>query len=55
MLIIPGLGLSLPMMIRGILTFIDSLSDGYSGWSNDHILFYIPLIYLIGDVIPLSF
>ena len=53
-LMIPALGLSLPMLCRGffgLLCNIDAIDD----WTDDHILFFIPFMFFVGELIPNCF
>ena len=54
MLLIPALGLSLPMIFRGTLIFLNMI-EAFNDWTDSWLNVYIFILYLIGDVIPLSF
>jgi hypothetical protein len=55
MLILATIGLSFPLILRGSFDLIRSYTPGADGHINQNIAVYDTLLYLVGDVIPISF
>jgi hypothetical protein len=55
MLILATVGLSFPLILRGFFDLMRSYNHGAEGFISKNIAFYDTLLFLIGDVIPISF
>ena len=51
---IPTVGLSIPMLIRGIFNLLCNI-DAIDDWTDDHNLVFIPLMFFVGELIPNCF
>lgn len=55
MLIFATVGLSFPLILRGFFDLVRDYSKGAEGFIKKNIACYDTLLFLIGDVIPISF
>jgi hypothetical protein len=55
MLILATIGLSFPLILRGSLDLIRHYAPGADDYIDQNIKVYDTLLFLIGDVIPISF
>ena len=55
MLILATVGLSFPLILRGSFDLIRFYNKGAEGYISKNIALYDTILFLIGDVIPISF
>ena len=55
MLILATVGLSFPLILRGSFDLIRFYNKGADGFIHKNIALYDTILFLIGDVIPISF